>query len=281
MKSATMSPEATPTPVARPRSVAAPVPSHAVRSRQFAEHVLLPTLVIVLLLVVWEVAVRALNVPENLLPAPSVIGQRIVDAWPNLVDNAIPTTLQTIESFILATVMGVVIAAVLTSFRLVNSAFYPIVVFFQLIPKVALAPLFVVWMGIGAAARIEFGVFIAFFPVVVSTMAGLRGTPADALRLCKGLGANRLQIFGLVRLPYALPHIFSGMKVAMTLAMIGVIVAEFISAQAGLGYLIVFASSQADTALILAAILFLCVIGLVLYGAVALAEKAATRLYGA
>ena len=276
-----MSPEATPASVARPRHACSPVPSRSYRSRQFAEHVLLPTLVVVLLLVVWEVAVRALKVPENLLPAPSAIGQRVVDTWPNLVANAIPTTVQTIESFVAATVLGVVIAAVLTSFRLVNSAFYPIVVFFQLIPKVALAPLFVVWMGIGAAARIEFGVFIAFFPVVVSTMAGLRGTPADALRLCRGLGANRLQIFGLVRLPYALPHIFSGMKVAMTLAMIGVIVAEFISAQAGLGYLIVFASSQADTALILAAILFLCVIGLVLYGAVALAEKAAARLYGA
>lgn len=276
-----MPPEASPAADVRPRHAPAPLPSRSYRSRQFAEHVLLPTLVVVLLLVVWEVAVRAMNVPESLLPAPSVIGARIVDAWPNLVANAIPTTLQTVESFVLATVFGVVLAAVLTSFRLVNSALYPIIVFFQLIPKVALAPLFVVWMGIGAAARIEFGVFIAFFPVIVSTMAGLRGTPADAVRLCRGLGANRLQIFALVRLPYALPHIFSGMKVAMTLAMIGVIVAEFISAQAGLGYLIVFASSQADTALILAAILFLCVIGLVLYGAVALAEKVATRVYGA
>lgn len=274
------------TPLALPHKPAAPFVSSAsrspgsLRSRQFLEHVVLPAVVLVVILVAWQTTVRALNVSESLLPAPTVVGRRIVDAWPNLIANAIPTTLQTVESFVLATVFGVIIATLLTSFRLLNSAFYPIIVFFQLIPKVALAPLFVVWMGIGAAARIEFGIFIAFFPVVVSTMAGLRGTPADALRLCKGLSANRLQVFGLVRLPYAIPHIFSGMKVAMTLAMIGVIVGEFISAQAGLGYLIVFASSQADTALILAAILFLCVIGLVLYGAVALAEKAANRKYG-
>jgi len=204
----------------------------------------------------------------------------MMEVWPVLMDQAVPTTVESIVSFLAAIVIGITLGSILASFRLLNAAFYPIIVFFQLIPKIALAPLFVVWVGIGSQSRIEFATFMAFFPIVVSTMAGLRATPPEMLRMCKGLTASGWQVFTLVRLPYAIPHIFSGMKVAITLAIIGVIVAEFISAPKGLGYLIVFASSQADTALIMAAILVLCVVGLILYGTVALLERICIRRYG-
>ena len=245
------------------------------------ERVVLPIVTVAFLLLVWEILVRHYRVPVSLLPAPSAIGGRFLATWPTLLAQAVPTTIETVLSFLLATAAGIVLAVALSYSRLLYSALYPGVVFFQLIPKIALAPLFIVWMGIGSPARLTFAVFIAFFPIVVATMAGLSSTPPDMLRLCRGLAASPWQVFANVRLPYAVPQIFSGMKIAVTFAMIGVIVAEFISAQEGLGYLIVFASSQADTALILAAILVLCVVGLLLYGLVVLAERIATRVYGA
>ncbi len=245
------------------------------------EQVVLPLFTTALVLGLWEVLVRIYHVPPTLLPAPSVIWSRLLETFPTLAQHAVPTTVETVLSFLLATLGGVVLAIMLTYSRLLNSAIYPGVVFFQLIPKIALAPLFVVWMGIGSQARLAFAVFIAFFPIVVATMAGLRTTPPDMLRLCRGLTATSWQVFAHVRLPYAVPHIFSGMKIAVTFPMIGVIVAEFISAQEGLGYLIVFASSQADTPLILAAVLVLCIIGLALYGFVVGAERLANHIYGA
>lgn len=264
------------TPVGRRRMARAAPPAAG-----FGERVVLPIVTVAFGLLLWEVLVRHYAVPVSLLPAPSAIGSRLMATWPTLLAQAVPTTIETVLSFALATAAGIVLAVGLSYSRLLYSALYPGVVFFQLIPKIALAPLFIVWMGIGSPARLTFAVFIAFFPIVVATMAGLKSTPPDLLRLCRGLAASPWQVFAHVRLPYAVPQIFSGMKIAVTFAMIGVIVAEFISAQEGLGYLIVFASSQADTALILAAILVLCVVGLALYGLVVLAERVATRIYGA
>jgi NitT/TauT family transport system permease protein len=249
--------------------------------RQMLANVLLPIATVGVLLLVWEFAVRHYAISSGLLPAPHEVWERLLATWPTLLRQAVPTSVETLLSFFVATFLGVVLGIVLTYSRLIAASIYPGVVFFQLIPKVALAPLFVVWFGIGGETRVAFGVFIAFFPIVVATMAGLRDTPPDMLRLCRGLTATSWQMFVHVRLPFALPQIFSGMKIAVTLAMIGVIVAEFISAPAGLGYLIVFASSQADTALILAAILVLCVIGLAYYALVVLGERLAIRMYGA
>jgi len=246
-----------------------------------ARQLLLPTGTTVAILLAWEIVVRAYAVPVSLMPAPSVIFARLMESRGAILAHTIPTATETVLSFLLATVLGIVLAIALTYSRTLKSAVYPGVVLFQLIPKVALAPLFVVWFGIGSESRLAFGVFIAFFPIVIATMAGLRDTPPDMLRLCRVLTATNWQMFMSVRMPYAVPHIFSGMKISVTFAIIGVIVAEFITAQRGLGYLIVFASSQADTPLILAAIFALCVVGLLLYGAVGLAEKIAARFYGA
>jgi NitT/TauT family transport system permease protein len=248
--------------------------------RQVLANVLLPIATVAVMLLVWEFAVRHYAISSGLLPAPHEVWERLLATWPTLLRQAVPTSVETLLSFFVATFLGVVLGILLTYSRLIAASIYPGVVFFQLIPKVALAPLFVVWFGIGGETRVAFGVFIAFFPIVVATMAGLRDTPPDMLRLCRGLTATSWQMFVHVRLPFALPQIFSGMKIAVTLAMIGVIVAEFISAQAGLGYLIVFASSQADTALILAAILVLCIIGLAYYALVVLGERLAVRMYG-
>ena len=148
-----------------------------------------------------------------------------------------------------------------------------------MIPKIALAPWFVVWLGISSESRVAFATFISFFPVVISAAVGFSNTEASTLRLCRSLTASEWQSFVMVRLPFALPAIFSGMKIAMTMAIIGVIIGEFISAKAGLGFYILYASSRMETAAIFAAIFVLCVIGLALFGVVAGAERLVRRWY--
>ncbi|MDQ7972180.1 MAG: ABC transporter permease [Rhodocyclaceae bacterium] len=232
-------------------------------------------------LVLWEIVVRAFDIREVLLPAPSAIARRLVETFPLLMEHAWPTVWESVAGFAIASLLGVALAALLSASGLVRSMLYPNVVLFQLIPKIALAPLFIVWLGIGFQSRLTFSVFISFFPVVIAALAGLDHVDRSLLRLCRALTASSWQVFVSVRLPHALPYVFSGMKIATTFAIIGVIVGEFITSQAGLGYLILFASSQADTSLILAAITVLCFFGLGFYGIVALLERWTRHAFGA
>jgi NitT/TauT family transport system permease protein len=195
--------------------------------------------------------------------------------------NGSATFLFTVNNGEISLVLGIGLAVLICKSRLVRDALYPNIVLFQLIPKIALAPLFIVWLGIGSTSRITFAVFISFFPVVVATLTGLTSVDRDLLRLCKAVGADESRIYAKVRFPAAVPHLFSGLKIAITFAMIGVIVGEFITAQAGLGYMILFAASQAEMTLIFASIVVLCAIGLVLYGLVVMAEALALKRYGA
>jgi NitT/TauT family transport system permease protein len=249
------------------------------RAIEMVKTVVMPLLFAAAVLGGWEWAVRAFAIPAVILPAPSVVGQTLASLWPLLMQHARPTTFEAIAAFALASVGGVALAAVLSASTWVRAALYPNMVFFQLIPKIALAPLFLVWLGIGTEMRLTFAVFISFFPVVISTLTGLAAAPADMIRLCHGLTATPWQVFRHVRFPYALPSIFAGLKIAITFSIIGVVVGEFITAQAGLGYLILFASSTAETRLILAAIAVLCAVGLALFAAVAVAERLVLRAF--
>lgn len=239
-----------------------------------------PVLLAALVLGAWEWVVAAREIPAVILPAPSAVASALVALWPLLMQHAWPTGSEAVAAFVLASLGGVALAVAISGSAWVRAAVYPNMVFFQLIPKIALAPLFLVWLGIGTEMRLTFAVFIAFFPVVISTLTGLAAAPADMLRLCRGLEATAAQVFWHVRLPYALPSIFAGLKIAITFSIIGVVVGEFITAQAGLGYLILFASSTAETRLILAAICVLCAVGLGLFAAVAVAEKVVLRRFG-
>lgn len=239
-----------------------------------------PIIFVSVLLLVWQIAVDFYKVKEIVLPAPSAIFARAVDVFPLLIKHAWPTTYESLVGFALAGMFGIALATVLVYSPIIRAAIYPTVVFFQLIPKIALAPLFIVWLGIGTESRLAFALFISFFPIVIATTAGLTNVPNDMLRLCRSLTATEWQVFTSVRFPYAVPYIFSGMKIAVTFAMIGVIVGEFITAQEGLGYLVLFGASQADTPLIMAAIAILCVVGLLLYASVAFAEQCMLRWFG-
>lgn len=243
--------------------------------------VVLPVLFAAVVLLAWQVLTVRLHVSSMLLVPPSSVWDILVQAWPILLAQSWPTLVNTVVGFLLAAVLGVALGGAIVVSRRVEQAFWPHIVIFQLIPKVAVAPLFIIWMGMGPSSRLCFAVFLSFFPIAVSAAIGFRAADRTALRLCQSLTASTWQTFLHVRVPFAIPHIFAGLKVGATVAVIGVVIGEFVTAQEGLGYIIMFASSAAQTDLVFAAIALLCVIGMGLYGAVALAEVFVRRWYGA
>jgi NitT/TauT family transport system permease protein len=245
-----------------------------------SRRVLLPLGLVIIVLGSWELAVRLSHVSTLMIVAPSAIWSTLIDTASVLLPQAMPTLIDTCVGFVLACFIGFLLGTMVVLSHRLHQAIYPHVVLFQLIPKVALAPLFIIWLGVGPSSRLVFALFLAFFPVVIGTSAGLLSADRNAVRLCRSLGASRIQTLFAVQFPYATPHIFAALKMAVTMAMIGVIVGEFITAQQGLGYIIMFASSAGETALVFAAIVLLCVIGIVLYGLVELAELLVTRRLG-
>jgi NitT/TauT family transport system permease protein len=242
--------------------------------------VILPLATAAAVLLTWQAICAVLHIPSVILPAPSEIAEELWRLLPTLLHHAVPTTLDSIEAFAAASALGIALAVAITYSPLLRDTLYPNLVLFQIIPKVALAPLFVVWLGINSESRVAFSAFASFFPVVISAIVGFAAADSSTLRLCKSLTASDWQSFLLVRFPFALPAIFSGMKIAMTMSVIGVIIGEFISAKAGLGYYILYASSRMETAAIFAALFVLCAIGVSLFGAVALAERLVRLHYG-
>lgn len=246
--------------------------------RERAAAVLLPVGLAAFVLVAWEYGVRLLAIHPTILPPPSQILTILVRHHSLILRHAVPTTLETLIALGLAIPLAVAIAAATTWSRAVHQAVYPNVVIFQLIPKIALAPLFIAWLGIGMESRVTFAVFISFFPILVSTAAGLQSVPRDMLRLCRSVRASDWQVLVHVRFPTSLPYLFAGMKVAVTLSIIGIVVGEFIASKQGLGYLILFASSRQETDFSLACITVLCAVGLLLYGLTVVIEKMFMRL---
>lgn len=260
-----------------------PAPASARSRRHFREgtlSIVLPIVTAVLALLAWEAVVRLAKIHPAILPPPSDVLDKLIRFHALIVKHAVPTTLETLLAFGISVPLGILLAAGMSYSRMVNWALYPNLIFFQLIPKIALAPLFIVWLGVTTSSRVSFSVFICFFPILISTAAGLQSVERDMLRLCRSVGASNAQVMFHVRFPYSLPYVFAGMKVSVTLAIIGIVVGEFIASQAGLGYLILFASSRQQTDVSLACIVMLCVVGLLLYGAVVLGEMLINRRYG-
>jgi NitT/TauT family transport system permease protein len=239
----------------------------------------LPIVTALLFLLAWQAISVFGHISPAILPPPTMVLAQLVENFPLIMRDTYPTTIETLVAFLISIPLGIVLAALIVYSTLAQQALYPNIVFFQLIPKIALAPLFIVWLGIGPSARITFSVFICFFPILIATAAGLRSVETNMLRLCRSLRMSEWQILMRIRFPTSAPYMFSGMKVSVTLAIIGVVVGEFIASEQGLGYLILFASSREQTDLALACIAVLCVVGLLLYGLVILVEKAVMSIY--
>ena len=229
--------------------------------------------VLVVVFVLWEVLVRALHVKPIILPAPSAI---FAEFWTDPVwylRHGWYTLLVTLGGFAIALVVGVALAVLIVESKLMEQTIYTLIVGMNSIPKVAVAPLFVIWLGTGAEPKIAIGFLIAVFAIVIDMVLGLKSVHPDILDLARTLRGGRLATLWRIRFPCALPSLFAGMKVAISLALVGAIVGEFVSSQRGLGYVILSAQGTFDTARVFAAILVLAVMGVILFWIVALAER--------
>jgi len=220
----------------------------------------------------WYVFVKLGNVPEFILPSPLATIETLADPRYDWWTNTAATAIEIFGGFLLATALGVLFALIFTWSSLGLALLMPLLVTFNMIPKVALGPLVIVWMSYGVVTNIVIAFTIAFFPILLTTLRGLRETEPELLELVRALRANRWQIFTRIQLPGALPYLFSGMKVGSVLAVAGAIVGEFIGSELGLGYLMLQVQVRLDTAGMMMAVLLISAIGIVLYGLVAALE---------
>jgi len=227
--------------------------------------VALPVLGSALLVAVWWLGVLAFHVQPFILPTPWQVALVFVDTPKDLLGHLRASTVETLEGYALAVGVGLGIALAVASSRVVDRMFSPLMVAANAIPKVALAPLVLVWFGLGQLSKVVLVFLVCFFPIVVSAVAGFTTTPADLAELARALSASRRQTFLKVRGPAALPHIFVGLKVALTLAVIGATVAELNGATEGLMYAVQSYSGQGATAPAVAALILLAAVSVVLY----------------
>ena len=241
--------------------------------RRFVTLYVFPSLTFVVLLLVWEFLVWFLEIQRFILPAPSDIFKEMVLLPGYLLDNTWVTLEETLLGFLLSVLVGIPLAVVIALNRFLQNTIYPLIIWFQAIPKVAIAPIFLIWMGVGIHTNVLIGFTIAFFPIVVSTTTGLHAVEPEMLDLVRSLSGTKFQQFRMVRFPSALPFIFTGLKVSVTLSVIGAVIGEFVGAEKGLGVLILQAGDQLRTAFSFASLFILSAIAMLLFGLVVLLEK--------
>jgi NitT/TauT family transport system permease protein len=240
----------------------------------------LPVLGTVLLILAWHFYVVAFDVPPAVLPKPDAVLHSMIANWQVIVQEGTITLLESLYGFLLAFALGVPLAVAISSSRTLNLMFYPLLIATQSVPKVALAPLILVWLGTGLESKLAIAWLVAFFPIVVDTATGLRNTPVEYLDLATSVRANAFQTFWKIRFPAALPFVISGSKVAITLAVIGAVIGEFIGSNDGLGNLLLVANSQINIPLAFACLFGLAAIGIGLYAAVVMVELALKPWFG-
>lgn len=223
----------------------------------------------------WEYAVAFFKVPQFILPAPSNVFFALYTGLTNelYLPHIVTTLTETIYGFVVGTALAFLLGTAVALSRRVEYFLYPFIVMFQAMPKVALAPLIIVWFGLGLTSKVVNAALVAFFPLMVNTIVGLRSAEEDRINLMRSLAASRWQIFWMLQLPNALPYIFAGLEIAMIFALIGAIVAEFVGAEKGLGMLIQSMNFTMDVAGQFSVLLILSVLGLTLNGIVAFARR--------
>ncbi len=232
-----------------------------------------PALGLLVVIALWQIYTSLSGISRIVLPSPADIARASISHYDLLLTETWPTVIETLLGFGLALVIGIPLAFCVANWRVLNLGVYPILVATQSVPKVAIAPIILVWFGLGIEFKLALAFLVAFFPVVVDTATGLRATPVGLLELARSLRASRLQVFFKVQMPAALPFVFAGAKVAITLAVIGAVIGEFVGSSSGLGNLLLSANSQLDGPLAWAALVWLSVLGIVFFAAVAVTER--------
>ena len=228
---------------------------------------------VILVFAGWEIAVRVFHIPAYLLPSPLAAFASIAEYWPVLAVQGLWTSMAIGAGFLAAAVVAIPLAMLIVLSHTLGRLLYPPIVAIQAIPKIALAPLFVVWFGFGSMPKIAVAFLIAFFPIMIDTIVGLRSIDPGMLQLARSMGAPQHRVFLKLRFPNALPMIFSGLKVASTLAVVGALTGEFVGSDKGLGYVLLQASGNLNTALLFAALIILSVLALAFFHLVELCER--------
>ena len=235
---------------------------------------IVPTVVLfALLLVAWQVAGPLFGIRAYLLPPPSAVVKAALDFSIPWYSHVAITTVEIIGGFAVAGVVGVVLGVAVAWSPVIARALVPFLVFVNTLPKVAVAPLFLLWLGYGLVPNMLIAALIGFFPVVINTAVGLTQVDDDLLDLGRAFGAPRWKVFVKIRLPNALPYVLSALKITATAAVVGAVVGEFVASQSGLGNVIVNAQTNLNTPVAFAALVWISVVGLALYGAVSLTAR--------
>ena len=232
-----------------------------------------PLIVFALLFLLWEGAVHLTGVKEYLLPPPSKVWTEFLKRYPTVMDGAWVTTQEIIAGYLLAVVVSIPLALTVAYSRFVEHAIYPVVVFLQIIPKIAIAPLFIIWFGFGFTPKLLLVFLLSFFPIVVASIAGFKSADPDILDFARTTGASAWKMFAKIRLPQALPDIFTGLKVGAALSATAAVVAEFVASDRGLGYLLLQYNGNLETPMVFAVIVLLSLIGLAVYYVVEIIER--------
>lgn len=221
----------------------------------------------------WYAAVLVFGIPAYLLPLPQSVLARLIDDFGFLMGHTTYTTAVTLGGFLLSIVIGLPLALLIASSATIDKAIMPWLILSQTFPKIALAPLIVVWFGLGFLPKLLVTFLVAFFPIVISSVIGLRSMEREMVELAQSMRSSLLQTFWYFRLPLALPSIFGGLKVSVAFAVVGAVISEWVGASEGLGYLLLIANGRLDTPLLFSVLAILMVIGIVLYYAVELLER--------
>ena len=249
------------------------MPSGRARWRAFLVAVLPPVVVVVGTVAAWEVACRAFEIREFVLPAPSLVAWHFARGLPIYQSHTWVTVQEVLLGFLAGSALGLLMAVAIVQSRTLQRSFYPLLVLFQTVPKAAIAPLLILWFGYGILPKVVLVAILAFFPVTVDGILGLTSMEATLIDLLRSVSASRWQILWKIQMPHALPHIFAGLRVGSTFAVIGAILAEWVGANAGLGYLIMSSGAELKMDRMFAAIFAASILGVALFYAVDLAER--------
>lgn len=232
-----------------------------------------PLILVAFLIVLWQVLVRFFEVPAFLLPAPTDIVRLMIDEWPLIQMHTISTIGSIATGYVAATAFALFVSAIMIRYPLAERLIMPIFVGLQSVPKIAIAPLILVWVGAGSGSKVLVVASIAFFPIVINTMAGFKEVDRGLADVFRSVDASERQMFFRLRLPYAMPYIFAGLRIATTLSVLGAIVAEWLAASNGLGYLVLSGSFNFNTARSFAAIIMLAIIGTTFFASMSWLER--------
>jgi NitT/TauT family transport system permease protein len=255
--------------------IPAAVPSRTTSLANWLKRRAAPLIVFALLFLVWEFAVHLTGVKEYLLPPPSKVWTEFLKRYPTVMGGAFVTTQEIIAGYLLAIVVSIPLALAVAYSRFVENAIYPVVVFLQIIPKIAIAPLFIIWFGFGFTPKLLLVFLLSFFPIVVSSIAGFKAVDPEIMDFARTTGASGWKMFFKIRLPQALPDIFTGLKVGAALSATAAVVAEFVASDRGLGYLLLQYNGNLETPMVFAIVVLLSLIGLAVYYVVEIIERIA------